>query len=366
MVALLLNLNFVQVVKGDAYRNNAAQPPGAADRVLDPARPDRRAGHPGRRVGDDPGRAEVPAHLPAWPSVRRRHRLLLARSTTRTDWRRPRTRCCPATTPACSGAASPTSSPAANRKGGSVVLTLNKAAQQAAYQALGNRRGAVVALDPTTGAILAAVSTPSYDPNMLSSHNTGRDPGCPDRRARSTTRPAAAEPGVQPELSARLDLQGHRVGRRAQGRQEADRPRPGAERTGTLPGPSTGDDAQNFDGEQCGDGQTDTLDPRARRSRATPPSPSSAWTSARDAVEARPSCSAWTTSRAASRCRWRAPPSARSTGPTAALAQTSHRPAQRPDDAAAGRDDLGRGRQRRDADEALPGGHRNARPTCRS
>jgi hypothetical protein len=33
------------------------------------------------------------------------------------------------------------------------------------------RRGAVVALDPTTGAILAAVSTPSYDPNELSSHN---------------------------------------------------------------------------------------------------------------------------------------------------------------------------------------------------
>src|SRR5699024_8296863 len=33
------------------------------------------------------------------------------------------------------------------------------------------RRGAVVALDPTTGAILAAVSTPSYDPNALSSHN---------------------------------------------------------------------------------------------------------------------------------------------------------------------------------------------------
>jgi penicillin-binding protein A len=58
-----------------------------------------------------------------------------------------------------------------NPQGGTVVLTINKAAQEAAYKALGNRRGAVVALNPSTGAILAAVSKPSYDPNVLSSHN---------------------------------------------------------------------------------------------------------------------------------------------------------------------------------------------------
>lgn len=63
-----------------------------------------------------------------------------------------------------------------NPKGGSVELTLNKAAQRAAYNAMKDssgkmRRGAVVALDPTTGAILALVSTPSYDPSVLSSHN---------------------------------------------------------------------------------------------------------------------------------------------------------------------------------------------------
>jgi cell division protein FtsI/penicillin-binding protein 2 len=61
-------------------------------------------------------------------------------------------------------------------KGGSVALTINNAAQRAAYAAMkdpnGNlRRGAVVAIDPTTGAILAAVSTPSYDPNELASHD---------------------------------------------------------------------------------------------------------------------------------------------------------------------------------------------------
>ncbi len=56
-------------------------------------------------------------------------------------------------------------------KGGNVVLTLNPAAQQAAYDALQGVTGAAVALDPNTGAILAMVSTPSYDPNLLSSHD---------------------------------------------------------------------------------------------------------------------------------------------------------------------------------------------------
>ncbi len=64
-----------------------------------------------------------------------------------------------------------------NPRGGSVDLTLNKQAQAAAYKALRlpngtYRAGSVVALDPSTGAILAAVSTPSYDPNALSSHNS--------------------------------------------------------------------------------------------------------------------------------------------------------------------------------------------------
>jgi peptidoglycan glycosyltransferase len=66
-----------------------------------------------------------------------------------------------------------------NPRGGNVVLTLNKAAQTAAYDAMRGpdgrmRRGAVVALDPQTGAILALVSTPSYDPNRISSHDADK------------------------------------------------------------------------------------------------------------------------------------------------------------------------------------------------
>lgn len=60
-------------------------------------------------------------------------------------------------------------------KGGNVLLTLNPDAQQAAYdglKAIGpDVQGAVVALEPSTGKILAMVSLPTYDPNVLASHD---------------------------------------------------------------------------------------------------------------------------------------------------------------------------------------------------
>ncbi len=56
-------------------------------------------------------------------------------------------------------------------QGGSVVLTINPAAQQAAWDALGDFKGAVVAIEPSTGRILASVSKPSYNPNPLASHD---------------------------------------------------------------------------------------------------------------------------------------------------------------------------------------------------
>lgn len=55
--------------------------------------------------------------------------------------------------------------------GASLQLTINPKAQDAANKALGSQRGAVVALDPRTGAILAMVSHPQYDPNQLSQHD---------------------------------------------------------------------------------------------------------------------------------------------------------------------------------------------------
>jgi peptidoglycan glycosyltransferase len=52
-----------------------------------------------------------------------------------------------------------------------VTLTVSSFMQDAATAALGNRVGAVVAIDPQTGAILALVSQPTYDPTGLASHN---------------------------------------------------------------------------------------------------------------------------------------------------------------------------------------------------
>ncbi|WP_431679696.1 peptidoglycan D,D-transpeptidase FtsI family protein [Kitasatospora sp. KL5] len=55
-----------------------------------------------------------------------------------------------------------------DKKGGDVVTTIDAKAQKAAFEGLGNKKGAAVAIDPRTGAILALVSTPSYDPGTFS------------------------------------------------------------------------------------------------------------------------------------------------------------------------------------------------------
>lgn len=51
--------------------------------------------------------------------------------------------------------------------GKDIVLSLDIKLQEAAELALGGRRGAVVALDPSTGEVLAMVSQPSFDPNLF-------------------------------------------------------------------------------------------------------------------------------------------------------------------------------------------------------
>ena len=57
-------------------------------------------------------------------------------------------------------------------QGGAVTLTLDAAAQAAAFNGLAGRPGAVAALNPRTGEILALAQSPSFDPNLLSSHRS--------------------------------------------------------------------------------------------------------------------------------------------------------------------------------------------------
>ncbi len=141
------------------------------------------------------------------------------------------------------------------RRGGSVVTTILPAVQQAAAQALGNRKGAVVALDPSTGAILAMVTSPSYDPSPLASHTektaTGAygvlsgDPAQPLlNRATQQTYP----PGSTFKLITAAAALSH-------GRHPDDRvPAPDE-----LALPLSTVRLPNFGGERCGDGETDTL-----------------------------------------------------------------------------------------------------------
>jgi penicillin-binding protein 2 len=51
--------------------------------------------------------------------------------------------------------------------GHNLVLNLDARLQEVAYHALGDRRGALVAIDPATGGVLAFVSKPGFDPNLF-------------------------------------------------------------------------------------------------------------------------------------------------------------------------------------------------------
>ncbi|MBV9592856.1 MAG: penicillin-binding protein 2, partial [Actinobacteria bacterium] len=143
-------------------------------------------------------------------------------------------------------------------KGGSIVLTINDAAQQAAYTALGGRAGAIVAMDPTTGAILAAATSPSYDPNSISSHDTDADV-TNWKALQATANPA------NPMLN-RAFQQNYPPGSVFKIIVSAAALKAGVKPTDQIPAPTTlvlpgtnGTTLQNFGGESCGNGITDSF-----------------------------------------------------------------------------------------------------------
>lgn len=136
-------------------------------------------------------------------------------------------------------------------KGGSVFLTLNAKAQAAAMAEMQGKQGAVVAIQPSTGAILALVSTPSFDPTPLASTDTATetkawktlmaDPAKPmlNRPLAETYPPGSTFKLVT--LSAAL----------ASGKYTLDTLIPAPAKI-TLPGTNT--TLSNETGQQCGDG----------------------------------------------------------------------------------------------------------------
>ncbi len=142
-------------------------------------------------------------------------------------------------------------------QGGSVELTIDPAAQQAAADAFGDQVGAAVALDPKTGAVLALFSTPSFDPNVLAGHDTqavadayaalDADPAKPlDNRAIAGT---LYPPGSTFKLvtTAALLAEGYTA--------DSQVPAPDSYQ---LPGSTA--TLGNPGGERCGDGQSVTLE----------------------------------------------------------------------------------------------------------
>ena len=59
--------------------------------------------------------------------------------------------------------------------GKNIVLSLDIRLQEAAEEALGDRRGSIIALDPKTGEVLAMVSKPSFDPNLFVTGISSKD-----------------------------------------------------------------------------------------------------------------------------------------------------------------------------------------------
>lgn len=139
---------------------------------------------------------------------------------------------------------------------GDVRLTLDKNLQQLARDALGQKRGSVVLLDATNGAVLAEWSYPSYDPNALAGHDQKAVQGAyqllnaaPNKPLQAKTYQETFPPGSTFKVitsAAAIERNPDVAARVYPVLKELDLP----QTTRTLP---------NFGGETCGGGIADLL-----------------------------------------------------------------------------------------------------------
>ncbi|MDH3306400.1 MAG: penicillin-binding protein 2 [Acidimicrobiia bacterium] len=135
----------------------------------------------------------------------------------------------------------------------SLVLTLDAGLQRVADEAIGIQSGAIVALDPQTGAVLAYVSSPSFDPTTLLGPTAGpagdtlvANPDEPllDRISSATFAPGSTFKIVTTAAALELDLA---------------RPDTAFDNVTALELPGSTSTISNFDGGACGAGATVTL-----------------------------------------------------------------------------------------------------------
>jgi peptidoglycan glycosyltransferase len=141
-------------------------------------------------------------------------------------------------------------------KGDSVELTIDPKVQKAAYDALGKQRGAVVALDPSTGAVLALVSKPSFDPNRIAVHDSSA------LKAYNELLNASPSPLVNRAIAGNLNPPGSTFklvvsSAALESGKYTESSKFPSPTSLTLPGTSLV--IQNSDGEVCGTGPTATL-----------------------------------------------------------------------------------------------------------
>jgi penicillin-binding protein A len=137
--------------------------------------------------------------------------------------------------------------------GGNVELTIDSAAQEAAMTGLADVTGAVVALDPSTGAILALASTPTFDPNQLSSHDPAAIRAYREQLTDDQLTNQAISQRYSPGSIFKVVVSAAAL---ASGDYTPDTPIPAPDLL-TLPGTST--TMENFDGESCNGGADQPL-----------------------------------------------------------------------------------------------------------
>ncbi|HLR97540.1 MAG TPA: penicillin-binding protein 2 [Jiangellaceae bacterium] len=142
------------------------------------------------------------------------------------------------------------------QRGGAIELTINDEAQQAAYDALGDNKGAAIAIDPSTGGILAMVSKPSYDPNPLASHSVETQQEAWDELNSDEDKPALNRAIAQTLPPGSV----FKLVTAAAALEEGD-----YTPDSTIPGPASYDlpltdsELPNYDGQACGPGGQTTL-----------------------------------------------------------------------------------------------------------